>query len=95
MNHTVCQTQRKAASLLISIILSGCATQQTAVPIRIEVPINCIAKDDVPVKPIILADDALIKLSDGDLVLVISSERIALKSYANLAEAALQSCINP
>lgn len=77
------------------LIIAGCASQQTAVPVRVQVSVPCLTQDQLPAKPQISADADLLKLSDGDLVLTIAGERIALRSYAGELEAVMSACLKP
>lgn len=82
------------AAILISILLSACATTQPdPITIKIPVPTPCITPDQVPVSPEIKPDSELAKLPDGQLVLTLAAERLDLKRYHGEASAVLQACV--
>lgn len=79
----------------IVLLLSGCITTQTAVPIHVQVPVPCLTQDQLPIPATVTPDADLAKLPDGDLVLTIASERLDLKRYQGEAQAVLTACVKP
>lgn len=77
------------------LVLSACSTMHTVpvdrpVAVRTAVPVSCVAS--VPVRPAIVSDDALDKLSDYDLTLTIAQERSALLLYMAEASTVIEAC---
>ena len=77
----------------ICLLLAGCAATPTAIPIKIQVPVPCLTTNDLPIRPQISSDADLLKMADGDLILSVAADRIALRAYAGEMDAVIQACI--
>ena len=82
----------KALIALQVVLLSGCITTGTPIPIKIQVPIPCITADQLPAAPKAATDADLAKLDDGDLVLTLAADRIEYRRHSNEASAVLVAC---
>ena len=76
----------------IILLLSGCITTGTPIPIKIPVPIPCVTADQLPAQPKASTDADLAKLDDGDLVLTLAADRIEYRRHSNEASALLIAC---
>ena len=82
-------------AILACLLLTGCVTTGTPVPIKIQVPIPCLSRDQLPAQPKASTDADLAKLDDGDLVLQLAADRIEYRRHSNEASAVLEACIKP
>jgi len=85
----------KIHSIVFMLLLSGCITTGTPVPIKIQVPIPCVTQDQLPAAPKASTDADLAKLDDGDLVLTLAADRIEYRRHSNEASALLIACTKP
>lgn len=83
----------KALMALQIGLLSGCAHNQTAVPIKIMVSIPCLTADQLPKVPVASLDADLAKLPDGDLILTLAADRLEYRRHSNEAQAILLACV--
>lgn len=81
-----------AAFWLIGILLIGCASAPT-VPERVLVPtpVSCLSAPP-PAVPETRAEAEILSMSDYSATIVTWAERLALKAYAERADALLQAC---
>lgn len=79
------------SAVCISIFLSGCVTTQ---PVTIRVPVStpCLTQDQLPAQPAAKSDAELSKMSDSDLILNISADRLEYRRYHGEASALLLAC---
>lgn len=76
---------RCAGSLLVVVLLAGCAA-----PAAVRVPVACVAT--IPAAPVITADGELAALDDGRLLLTIARERLQLLGHTGELRALLEAC---
>lgn len=69
---------------------SGCTTAPME-PAKVPIPIRCI--EQMPKRPELLPDRALIELQDGRLVLALREQQLLLRLYAAELEAVMQPCL--
>ena len=83
------------SAIAAMLIISGCAATPTAIPIKIQVPVPCITRDQLPVAPKAAADADLLKLEDGDLVLQVAQDRLEYRRHSIEMTAIAEACIKP
>ena len=79
--------------LWITLLLAGCGSTGPVLPERILVPtpVKCI--DRAPDKPEITPDATLAGLDDYRYVISLARDRLALRDYSGMLEAALAGCL--
>lgn len=84
----------KAIISLQMFFLAGCATNQP-LPTIVKVPyaLPCLTADQLPKSPYARTDAELAKMSDFDLVINISADRLEYRRYATEASAVLLACV--
>lgn len=74
-------------TVIVAILLSGCATDQTA---KIQIPVSCV-KEEI-VKPQTQDEAAILRMDEYAATLVTWTERLKLKAFAEKAEAVISAC---
>lgn len=80
----------RSASLLLAAMLSGCATKEVIVEVRVPVPVPCIAT--VPREPVLATDAELLAMDDYRLLLTIARERLTLIGHSGELAAIVTAC---
>ena len=83
-----------ALILLSSIFLTACQSIPDA-PKEVRVPIGvpCLSAADVPKSPIFVTDAELLKMTDGDLILSLATDRRQNQGYRAEMEAVIAGCV--
>lgn len=65
------------------------------VEVRVNVPVPCVKRDDVPAAPAAMSDQALDALTDYQLVLTIEQQRRELRIYEARVATLIARCMQP
>lgn len=81
---------RLGYAVIITSFLSACASPLPST-VSVPVAVGCLPPD-VPELPSVSTNDALVALSDYELVLRIASERLDLIAYSRAASVIIEAC---
>lgn len=86
--------QRTVIAIVALASLTACQSIPDApTEVRIPVPVACISADQLPKPPAFVTDADLLKMTDGDLILSLATDRRQNQGYRAELLAVIQGCV--